>query len=116
MTELAAFCAANDVCIVAVSHIKRLDDNVYKPPKDKENEPFWVKVTKEMMRGSASLEQLSWVIIGLEPQITPDRTRGHVRLTCLKNRPWSYLGVADEFTIDEDTWEVLLAEGDVVEF
>lgn len=111
MTELAAFCAANDVGIVAVSHINRSAAQDFKPPKGEEDKPFWVKVTKEQMRGSAALEQLSWIIIGLEPQIMPDRSRGNVRLTVLKNRPWSYLGVADEFTIDEDTWEVLLVEG-----
>lgn len=110
MTELAAFCAANDVCVIAVSHINRSAAELFKPPKGKEDEPFWVKVTKEMMRGSAALEQLSFIILGLEPQINPDRSRGNVRLTVLKNRPWSYLGVADEFKMDEDTWEVLLAE------
>lgn len=111
MTELAAFCAANDVCIIAVSHINRGDGTLFKAPKGKEDEPFWVKVTKEMMRGSAALEQLSFIILGLEPQILPDRSRGNVRLTVLKNRPWSYLGVADEFSVDEDTWEVILANG-----
>ena len=109
MTELAAFCASHDVCVVAVSHINRSAANDFKPPKDKENEPFWVKITKEMMRGSAALEQLSWIIIGLEPQIMPDRSRGKVRLTVLKNRPWSYLGIADTFEVDEDTWEVVIA-------
>jgi replicative DNA helicase len=113
MTELAAFCAANDVCIIAVSHINRSAAELFKPPRVKEGEeekPFWVKVTKEMMRGSAALEQLSFIILGLEPQINPDRSRGNVRLTCLKNRPWGYLGVADEFSIDENTWQVLLAQ------
>jgi len=110
MTELAAFCAANDVCIIAVSHINRGDGKLFTPPKGKEDEPFWVKITKELMRGSAALEQLSFVILGLEPEVKPDRSRGNVRLTVLKNRPWSYLGVCDEFTIDEDTWEVVLAE------
>ena len=62
------------------------------------------------MRGSSSLEQLSFIILGLEPQIMPDRSRGNVRLTVLKNRPWGYLGVADEFKIDEETWEVILAQ------
>ncbi len=109
MTELAAFCAANDVCIIAVSHINRGDGTMFKAPKGKDDEPYWVKVTKEMMRGSAALEQLSFIIIGLEPEIMPDRSRGKVRLTVLKNRPWSYLGVADEFSVDEDTWEVVLA-------
>lgn len=115
MTELAAFCAANEVCIIAISHINRTAADQFKAPKVKEGEepkPFWVQVTKEMMRGSAALEQLSFVIIGLEPQIMPDRSRGNVRLTVLKNRPWSYLGVCDEFKVDEETWEVILAQED----
>lgn len=121
MTELAAFCAANDVCIIAVSHINRSAAEQFKAPKLKDGEepkPYWVQVTKEMMRGSAALEQLSFVIIGLEPEINPDRSRGRVRLTVLKNRPWSYLGVADTFTIDDESWEVLLSsdEFDNVDF
>lgn len=115
MTELAAFCAANDVCIIAVAHINRSAADQFKAPKVKEGEepkPYWVQVTKEMMRGSAALEQLSFIILGLEPEIMPDRSRGRVRLTSLKNRPWSYLGVADTFTIDEETWEVLLSNED----
>lgn len=121
MTELAAFCAANDVCIIAVSHINRSAAEQFKVSKLKEGEepkPYWVQVTKEMMRGSAALEQLSFVIIGLEPEIQPDRSRGRVRLTVLKNRPWSYLGVADTFTIDDESWEVLLSsdEFDNVDF
>jgi archaellum biogenesis ATPase FlaH len=110
MTELAAFCASNDVCIIAVSHINRGDGTMFKPPKGKENEPFWARVTKESMRGSAALEQLSFIILGLEPEIRPDRKRGNVRLTVLKNRPWGYLGEADTFFVDDDTWEVILVE------
>jgi len=121
MTELAAFCAANDVCIIAVSHINRSAADQFKAPKLKDGEepkPYWVQVTKESMRGSSSLEQLSFVILGLEPEILPDRSRGRVRLTVLKNRPWGYLGVCDSFTIDDDSWEVLLSldEFDNVEF
>ena len=110
MTELAAFCAANDVCVIAVSHINRGDGTMFKAPKGKEEEAFWVRVTKEMMRGSAALEQLSFIIIGLEPEILPSRARGRVRLTVLKNRPWSYLGAADVFTVDDDTWAVILSD------
>lgn len=121
MTELAAFCAANEVCIIAVSHINRTLADQFKAPKLKEGEepkPYWVQVTKESMRGSSALEQLSFVIIGLEPEINPDRSRGRVRLTVLKNRPWGYLGVCDAFTIDDESWEVLLSndEFDNVEF
>ena len=108
MTELAAFCAANEVCIIAISHINRSAAELFKPPKGKEDEPFWVRITKEMMRGSAALEQLSFIILGLEPEIMPDRSRGRARLTVLKNRPWGFLGACDEFTLDENTWEVLL--------
>lgn len=110
MTELAAFCASNDVCIILVNHLNRSIANDFKPPKGAEDEPFWVPVTKEAMRGSASLEQLSWIVLGLEPQIMPDKSRGNVRLTVLKNRPWGYLGIADEFHIDDDTGEVILEQ------
>lgn len=113
MTELAAFCAANEVCVIAVSHINRTGASQFQAPKGKENEPYWVQVTKEQMRGSSSLEQLSFIILGLEPQIMPDRSRGNVRLTVLKNRPWGYLGVADEFKIDEETWDVVLAQEEI---
>ena len=121
MTELAAFCAANEVCIIAISHINRTLADQFKAPKLKEGEepkPYWVQVTKESMRGSAALEQLSFVILGLEPEIMPDRSRGRVRLTVLKNRPWGYLGVCDAFTIDDESWEVLLSndEFDNVDF
>lgn len=109
-TELAAFCAANDVCVIAVAHLNRSAAEMFKPPKGKENEPFWVRITKEMMRGSSALEQLAFIVIGLEPEIMPDRSRGRVRFTVLKNRPWSYLGAADEFELDDDSWEVILSE------
>lgn len=111
MTELASFCAANDVCVIAVSHINRSGtQDQFKAPKGQEDQPFWVRVTKESMRGSSSLEQLSFIVLGLEPQVMPDRSRGNVRLTVLKNRPWGYLGVCDEFKVDEETWDVILAQ------
>jgi archaellum biogenesis ATPase FlaH len=111
MTRLAAFCAANDVCVIAVSHINRAGtSDQLKPPKGQEDQPYWIRVSKESMRSSASLEQLAFVVLGLEPEIMPDRSRGRVRLTVLKNRPWGYLGVADTFKINEDTWEVVLME------
>ena len=109
-TELASFCAANDCTVIAVSHINRTNSDQFRPPKGKEDEPYWVRVTKESLRGSAALEQLSFIILGLEPEILPDRSRGRVRWVVLKNRPWSYLGEGDTFSIDENTWEVLLSE------
>lgn len=103
MTELAAFCASTDVGVIAVTHMNRSVAADFKPPKGKEDEPFWVEVTKEQMRGSAALEQLSWIVLGLEPEIMPDRTRGRVRIVVLKNRPWDALGEADILRMNEQT-------------
>lgn len=115
MTALAAFCAANDVCIIVVMHINRANSSQFLPPKDlKEGESFWVRVTKESLKGSSGLEQMAWGILALEPEIKADRSRGNVRWVVLKNRPWSTLGEADEFSVDDETWEVVLAnQGDV---
>lgn len=116
MTTLAAFCAANDICVIVISHINRSNADAFKPPKGKENEPFWVRVTKESLRGSSSLEALSWNILALEPEIMPDRSRGRCRVVTLKNRTWSYLGVADTFKLDNETWEVITDEDIVPDF
>lgn len=114
MTELAAFCAANDVGIIVVCHLNRqgtADQFKGNKPKDGEEEkPFWIRVTKESLRGSSALEQLSFVILGLEPEILPDRSRGRVRWVVLKNRPTSHLGEADIWRLNESTWTVELSE------
>lgn len=112
MTELAAFCASNDVCIIAISHINRGGFADNKPPKDAEEKPYWVKVDKSHMRGSSALEALSWIILGLEGQVMPDRSRGNARLTVLKNRPYGILGVCDEFRLNPETWEVELVDSE----
>ena len=112
MTELASFCSANPVHIVVVSHINRSDSQQFLPPKGKEGESFWVNVRKESARGSAALEQFSWNILGLEPEINPDFSRGRVRLKVLKTRFGDSLGIADVFTLNHDTWEVTLDNQD----
>lgn len=106
MTELAAFVASHDVGILAVSHLNRGVAEEFKAPKGKEEEPFFINVKKESLRGSSSLEQLSWVILGLEPEIMPDRSRGRLRLTVLKNRPWGQLGHADVVKLNEETGQL----------
>lgn len=108
MTSLASFCSANDVHLCVVCHINRTDSHQFLPPKGKEGEPFWVNVRKESARGSASLEQLSWNIILLEPEILPDFSRGRVRFKVGKTRFGDSLGIADIFTLDPETWEVVL--------
>lgn len=108
MTNLASFCAAHDVHIIVVSHINRADSHQFLPPKGKENEPFWVNVRKESARGSAALEQFSWNILALEPEILPDFSRGRVRLKVLKTRFGDSLGIADVFKLNNETWQVEL--------
>lgn len=103
MVELAAFCASHDVGIIAVCHLNRTIIDSFKPPKGKENEPYWVPIRKESMKGASGLEQLSWIILVLEPEILPNRDRGRVRWAVLKNRPWGYLGEADTFKMDDKT-------------
>lgn len=107
MTQLAAFCAAHDVGILVVCHLNRQGTaDQFKVKKGEEDKPYWVRVTKESFRGSAALEQLSFVILGLEPEILPSRERGNVRWVVLKNRPTGYTGEADIWRLNEQTWEV----------
>lgn len=101
MTELASFCAAHDIGVIAVSHLNR-DVTSEMKGKDKD-EPFWINVRKEQLRGSSSLEALAWTVIGMDVEILPNKERGRVRLTSLKNRPTSRLGEADILMMDETT-------------
>ena len=107
MTEIAAFCAAHDVAVMLVVHLNRQGSNQIQPPKGKENEPFWVQVTKETMRGSGSLEQIAWNVLGLEQEILPDRKRGRVRWVVLKNREGGDIGVADTFKLNDTDWSII---------
>lgn len=112
MTALSSFCAANSVHLIVVCHINRTDSHQFLPPKGKEGEPFWVNVRKESARGSAALEQCSWNILAIEPEILADFSRGRVRIKVLKTRFGDSLGIADVFTLDPVTWEVVLDNGD----
>lgn len=110
-TEIAAYCASHDVGLIVICHLNRQGTaDQFKVKKGEEDKPYWVRVTKESLRGSASLEQLSMVILGLEPEILPSRERGRVRWVVLKNRPLGYLGEADIFKLNEQTWEVETSE------
>lgn len=103
MTHLAAFCKQHNVTILMVSHMSRIQ---FKPPLDKDTGdqlPFFYPVRKENLRGSASLEQLSWSVIAVEPEELPNRSRGRVRLVSLKNRRGKKLGNTDTLWMEEDT-------------
>lgn len=101
MTALATFCKQYDVFILAIAHMKRTD---FVPPKTKDDKPkpFFVPVRKEQLRGSASLEQLAWVVLAVEPEELPNRERGRVRWVVLKNRPHKKLGVCDTLFMSTD--------------
>lgn len=114
MTELAAFCAANDVGILVVVHLNRSGSTVT-APKGKENEPFWSRIDLSSLRGSGGLEQLSWNVLSLEREYLPDRSRGRVRWTILKNREFGELGVADVFSLNDVDWSIKLYEDDTTE-
>ena len=113
MTELAAFCAANDVAIMLVVHLNRQGSAIPPPPKGKEDEPYWINVTKESMRGSGSLEQIAWNVLGIEQEITPDRKRGRVRWVVLKNREGGDTGVADTFKLNDTDWSIIHYDDDI---
>lgn len=51
---------------------------------------------------SAALEQLSWVVLGVEPEELPDRSRGRIRSVVMKNRPHKKLGIADTLIMDDN--------------
>lgn len=102
LTELAAFCENNPVGILAVSHLNR-DASDEIRGISKLQEPMWVCVKKEDLRGSSSLEALAWNIFGIDFEVMPDRTRGRTRIGILKNRPTGYLGNCDVLKMDDDT-------------
>ena len=116
MTALASFCAANPVHVLVISHINRTNAQQFLPPKGSEGEPFWVNVTKESARGSSALEACSWNIVALEPEVMPDFSRGRVRFKILKTRFGNFLGIADVFTLDKETWQPILEEDAALSF
>ena len=116
MAEVAAFIKKpqNDVGLVIVSHLNRKGGDQIKAPRRKPDEPetpFWVQVYKEDLRGSSSLEGVSYTILGIEQEILPSRKRGRVRLVVLKNRTGAVLGEADYLTLDKETGKLVEAYG-----
>lgn len=100
--ELASFMTVNPVSIHAVCHLKRVEESKPRKKADEEEKPYWREVRKEMLRGSAGIEQMSSTIIVLENEVMPDGSRGRVRTRVEKNREWSFLGVCDTLIQKED--------------
>ncbi len=109
MTEQAAFTAQTDVGVIAVSHLGRQAQLEIGKLSDLK-EPKWINVRKEHLKGSSSLEQLPWNIIGLDMLLEPNRERSDVRFTVLKNRSIGLLGVADQFFQDSESGLITLKD------
>ena len=102
MTKLATWVAQTPVCVLTISHLSRLaQQEMGKISELKEAK--WINCRKEHLRGSASLEQMAWVVLGLDMLLQPNRERSDVRLTVLKNRPIGFLGTTDQFHLNQDT-------------
>lgn len=88
MGEIGAFCAANPVHIMVISHVNRSASSGFK----REDKPVWRRFEKEFLRGSSSLEGVSWNIIGIHREDLPNGERGRIQLALLKNREADWVG------------------------
>lgn len=102
MTELATFTSQTDIGILAVSHLSRQSQTEIGKLSDIK-ESKWINVRKEHLRGSSSLETLAWNVFGLDMLLEPNRERSDVRISVLKNRSIGFLGVADQFHLNQET-------------
>lgn len=100
MEKLGSFCSSNDVHIIVVSHLNR---NASSGQRVEVKEPTWRRVYKEDLRGSSSLEGVSWNIIGIDSEDLPDATRGRIRLSLLKNREADDIGACDITKMHRET-------------
>ena len=99
MTRLRALAEQLDVCLLAVSHIKRIPDDRTQ-----------IKLTD--LRGSASIEQLSDACVALEKNANNTTT---VRI--LKNRQMGWrMGVAGKLKYDENTGRLSQLNDDTDDF
>ncbi|MCP3681530.1 MAG: hypothetical protein GY861_02475 [bacterium] len=91
MTEIGAFCASNPIHFFNVSHVNRLASAGFK----RSDKPEWRRFEKEYLRGSSSLEGVSWNIIGIHREDLPDGSRGRIQLSLLKDREADWIGDVD---------------------
>jgi len=95
MHSLRTLCQQIDAGFILVSHLKR-------PDKGKSWAEGRIPQLTDL-RGSASLEQLSDVIVGIHRDTTEEEDRNVLHLTVVKNRPVGYLGYAGSMTYDTAT-------------
>ena len=95
MTKLRQMVENTGVGVIAVSHIKR-------GSKDKSyNEGASISLTD--LRGSAALEQLSDIVIGIERDQQSDDDSDVAKLRLLKNRPFGQVGPAGHLKYSVET-------------
>lgn len=97
MTRLRSLCEETGKTIIAITHLKRSDKKVY-------NEGGQVSLTD--LRGSASIEQLSDVVVALERDQQGDSPNQAI-MRVLKSRPTGRTGVADTLQYDLETGRLL---------
>ena len=98
MTKLAAFCNETGVGVLAVVHLKRASSGSYTEGK---------QVSLSDLRGSGSLEQLSWNVIALERDQQDTDISDFSTIRILKNREWGLLGKADSLFFNKETGRLL---------
>jgi len=113
MTDLAAYVKQTGVHVIAVSHIV-LDRGRPKPknPDGTVKYPYWYEIEDTDGRGSGAFAQLCWNMIGIDKQITADRSRGKTRLRVLLNREWDRTGMCDVLTLDIHTGKLHAVEAE----
>lgn len=94
MTNLAKFVVETGVGVLAVVHLKRVSGKSF-------NSGDEVELTD--LRGSASLEQLSWTVIAAERDMQDETRKNLTRIRLIKNRTLGFTGLADTLMYHSET-------------
>ena len=107
MAELALIPRAYPVHIWLVAHVSRDAIKSFKPEVDENKNiiyPYWLPIAKESGRSSAALEQCTWNLITLEPEIVNENKEyGRKRIVIHKAREYGVTGVCDIINMNKQT-------------
>lgn len=109
MGSLRTYIKNEDIGLTLISHVNRKASDELRGLSNM-TKPVWIRVKKEDLKGSSALEQLSWNIIGIDLLMLPNRTRGAIGLSLLKNRVAGTIGICDCVVMDEVTGVFVNAE------
>jgi twinkle protein len=101
MTKLAKLVVETGVGLIQVVHLKR--------PSGDKSFSTGGQVNLDDLRGSASLEHLSWTVVGLERD-QQGESKDFSKIRVLKNRTVGFLGVADTLKYNAETGRLLPIE------